>query len=120
MSRSPAELAAAIDEHPDLLHGDWTPAAQELAEHGLAALPHVLPLLEVDEEMTRLRAQRVLEAVTRAWVRERVKAPTLTRADTHAWQKLWERNGAYDWKAPVRARAEAVARWRAWVAKPEP
>lgn len=119
MSRSLAELAAAINEHPDHLHGDWTPAARALVEHGLAALPHILPLLEDDAELTRLRAQRVLEAVTLAWVRERVNAHTLTRADTQAWQTLWERNGAYNWRGAPSARAAAVARWRSWLEKPE-
>jgi hypothetical protein len=109
-------LVAAIDDDPDSLHGDRTPAVDALVAHGLAALGEVLPLLEHAPELTRLRAQRVLEGVTLAWVRERVKENRpLTRSDTRAWQELWTANGAYDWQGTPDERRASVARWRAWL-----
>jgi hypothetical protein len=108
-------LVAAINDHPDPLHGDRTPAVEALIAHGLVALPHVLPLLEGGDDMTRLRAQRVLEGVTNAWVRERAPAWPPTQADARAWQELWEENGPYDWRGTQEARREAVALWRAWM-----
>jgi hypothetical protein len=110
-----ARLVAAINEHPDLAHGDYTPAVHALVRAGLPALPAVLPLLEADEPYTRLRAQRVLEGVTRAWVKARTPAVPLSRRADREWQKLWQANGSYDWQAAPGGRAASVARWRAWL-----
>jgi len=116
MSTEIERLVSTINEHPDHLHGDRTPAVDALVGHGLPALPHILPLLESDDELTRLRAQRVLEGVTRAWLRERAGARPMTRADTRAWQQLWEENGAYDWRGSPEARSDAVRCWLTWLA----
>lgn len=120
MSSEIERLVAAINEHPDHLHGDRTPAVDALIAHGLPALPHILPLLESDDELTRLRAQRVLEGATLAWTKEHTSARPLTHADTQAWQQLWTRNGPYDWRADSVARREAVRRWRAWLERTAP
>lgn len=116
MSGDIERLVAAIDENADLLHGDRTPAVEGLVRHGIAALPHVFPLLEEGEERTRLRAQRVLEGVTQAWVQEHTPSRPMTRASDREWQNLWRENGSYDWKAPADARQESVRRWRDWLA----
>lgn len=108
-------LVAAINEQPDPAHGDLTPAVHALVRLGLAALPAVLPLLEAEDRWTRLRAQRVLEGVTRNWVRERTPERPMTRKADYAWLALWQQNGSYDWEAPAEARAAAIARWRAWL-----
>jgi hypothetical protein len=110
-------LVASLNDHPDLLHGDRTPAVEALVRHGVDALPHVLPLLEDGDEPTRMRAQRVLEGVTQAWVRERNPARPLTQGAAREWQRLWAENGSYDWRAPAGKRAEAVRLWRDWAAK---
>ena len=116
MSDEIRRLVAALDEDPDPLHGDRTPAAHALVGHGLAALPAVFDVLEgEDAEITRLRAQRVLEGVSRAWVAERTPTRPLARADLRAWEALWRENGPYDWRAPAPERAAAVANWRAWL-----
>jgi HEAT repeat protein len=41
------------------------------------------------------------------------RAPELTR---HEWTALWKANGSYQWNGPDAARAQAVERWRAWLA----
>ncbi len=104
-------LAATIDAHPEPLHADYTAEARALVRIGLPALPAVLPLLMADAELTRLRAQRVLEGITRAWASEHAAA-----APQRAWEALWLEHGAYDWRAPAAARAAATVRWQAWLA----
>lgn len=115
MSEDIARLVGAINDDPDPAHNDYTPAVHALARAGLPALPAVLPLLESDDRWTRLRAQRVLEVITREWVRARTPArPATVRAESD-WLALWRKNGDYDWQAESPARARAIARWRAWI-----
>lgn len=116
MSSEIERLVAAINDNPNLLHGDRTPAVEALVQRGMDALPHVLPLLEQGDEPTRMRAQRVLEGVSRAWVHERTPARPLTQGAAAEWQRLWRENGSYDWRAPAAAREEAVRLWREWLA----
>ena len=115
MSDDIARLIATINDGPDPSHGDLTPSVHALVRLGLPALPAVLPLLESDDKWTRLRAQRVLERTTRAWVRERGPARSGSREADYAWMKLWQDNGAYDWEAPAAARTAALALWRRWL-----
>ncbi|MFT5354936.1 MAG: hypothetical protein ACI9KE_002149 [Polyangiales bacterium] len=58
-----ARLVASIDENPDNLHLDLTPSVHALSALGLPGARAVIPLLAVDEHMTRLHAQRVVELV---------------------------------------------------------
>lgn len=114
MSGDIDRLVASINEQPDLLHGDRTPAVEGLIGHGPAVLPHVLSLLEQDDEPTRMRAQRVLEGITHGWVQEHAPARPLAQGGVQEWQRLWKANGSYDWRAPAASRAEAVRLWREW------
>ena len=104
-------LAASIDAHPEALHADYTAEVRALIAIGLPSLEAVLPLLMAEAELTRLRAQRELEGVTRARAAEHAAA-----APQRAWEALWQAHGAYDWRAPAAARAAAAARWQAWLA----
>jgi hypothetical protein len=115
MTADVASLIAAINDNPDLAHGDLTPAVHALVRLGLPALPAVLPLLGSDDELTRLRAQRVFERATRAWLRERTPDRSTARAADYAWMKLWHDNGDYNWDGPAEVRAAAIDRWRAWL-----
>jgi hypothetical protein len=112
-------LAQTINEQPDSLHGDYTPAVHALVRLGLAALPVVVPLLESEDRFTRLRAQRVLEGVTREWVK-RSAAPKTRPGATYRWRALWSENGDYDWQADAAARAASVTRWREWLRRAQP
>ena len=115
MSDDIARLIATINDSPDPSHGDLTPSVHALVRIGLPALPSVLPLLESEDKWTRLRAQRVLERTTRAWMRERSSARPGSREADYEWMELWQDNGAYDWEAPAEARAAARARWQSWL-----
>jgi hypothetical protein len=57
------ELIAALDDDPDPLHADMTPAVGALGEIGDAAVPALLEPLASESETTRLHAQRALEAI---------------------------------------------------------
>ncbi len=93
---------ATINDSPDMLHADRTPAVDTLAEIGLPAIPDVLNLLNSDDRFTRMHAQRALERITLA---------NRSRAD---WQALWEQNGAYNFDAPADQRAHSIEAWRRW------
>ena len=115
MSDDIARLIATINDSPDPSHGELKPSVHALVRLGLPALPAVLPLLESDDKWTRLRAQRVLERTTRAWVGEGIPPRPVTRQADYAWIELWERNGSYNWEAPAAERADALARWKSWL-----
>jgi len=115
MSEDIARLVATINDSPDPSHGDLTPSVHALVRLGLPALPSVLPLLESEDKWTRLRAQRVLERTTRAWVREHSPARLGSREADYAWMQLWQDNGGYDWEAPAAERADARACWQSWL-----
>jgi hypothetical protein len=115
MSDDIARLIATINDSPDPSHGDLTPSVLALVRLGLPALPPVLPLLESEDKWTRLRAQRVLERTTKAWVREQTPGRGSSREADYAWMALWQANGNYDWEAPPAQRAAAGARWQDWL-----
>lgn len=58
-----ARLVASLDEDADPLHSDYTPSVSALSIRGVPAARAVLHLLDVDDQMTRLHAQRVVEGV---------------------------------------------------------
>ena len=108
-------LVDEIDRHPDPLHADRTPAVEALIRRGASALPAVLPLLESDRPETRMRAQRILAAVTRDIMDAEHRDRPLERGAMQHWQALWEENGDYDWRASASDRREALRRWREWL-----
>jgi hypothetical protein len=115
MNEELERILASINDAPDPAHGDYTPAVHGLIRQGLPALQAVLPLLESEDRYTRMRAQRVLEGVTRAWVKARTADPPLTRRADRAWLELWQSNGDYDWEAGADARSAAIERWKVWL-----
>ena len=113
------ELINRINESPDKLHGDYTPASQQLIAIGERALGAVLPLMLNDDSVTRLRAQRVLEGITmkahgftagRGWA-------TLTGEDE--FREFWRGLGGLNWQSPPDAREKSVALWTRWLTQRE-
>ena len=115
MSGEAEDLAARINASPEPLHADFTSEVRALIRLGLAALPSVLPLLEADDDLTRLRAQRVLEGVTRARIAGAASTDRERRAARRDWEALWHANGAYDWQAEAQSRGRSVVLWRGWL-----
>jgi len=100
-----------IDDAPNVLHNDLTPSVDTIAEIGMTALSHVLPLLEAENRLTRLHAQRILERV--------VFDVTARSSEKHlaqsAAEQLWIANGNYRWNADSDVRRASLARWRDWL-----
>ena len=108
-------LIAKIDENPDILHSDYTPAVSELVRIGEPALPMVLPLMEHANEMTRLRASHVLEIVTmemhgfswgHGWNKEGGEAK---------WRAFWHSLGDLRYDASLAERQTAMRLWYEWI-----
>ncbi len=122
MSRPQAGLSAAdwvarLNEAPDPLHRELTPAVHALVALGLPALRAVLPLLLNDDALTRERAQAVLARSTRAWVAaQHAGEHPVGNARAREWTQLWQAHGDYDWRADARERAASVQAWAPWLA----
>ncbi|NMQ29433.1 hypothetical protein E4Q23_17680 [Candidatus Accumulibacter phosphatis] len=106
MSDEIASLVEHIHRSPEPLHADFTAEVRALVRLGLPAARAVLPLLMSPDELARLRAQRVLEGVSRHVL-----------ADTWGgdWALLWHDNGDYHWRDAAEKRQAAVDRWLAWL-----
>lgn len=111
------ELCDRINEDPDLLHFDYTPAVHELIDIGAPAIPPALDLMLSEDSDTRLRAERFLEGVTlkehgfvfgQGW-----KKPS-SEGD---WRQFWKRLGSIDYKASREERVASISLWRAWLAE---
>lgn len=57
------ELLARLDDDPDKLHFDYTPAVNGLIEIGEPSIEPTLPYLLAEGEATRLHAERVIHTV---------------------------------------------------------
>lgn len=96
-------LVETIDALPDLLMAPATAATEALVRWGNGALPHVIPLLDAAQPVTRQRAFLVLQAIV--------------GTDGATWGELWQRLGAYDPLDPDAARrGAAAAAWAGWAA----
>lgn len=107
---------SVINDAPDPLHHDVTPAVVALARLGVHVLPSILRLLDSPDAPTRQRAQKVLERVTFSDVTDGAKPRPLSNAAASQWTALWAENGSYQWDAPEPQRRTAIERWRRWIA----
>lgn len=115
MSPDIPSLLAQIDEEPDKLHSDSTPAVEALIEIGEPALAPVLELMLSPNRETRMRAQKVLEGVTLRLHGFRPGHGWDDRSHEDDWRRFWKSLGGLDWDAPEAERAATVARWREWL-----
>jgi len=105
-------LLAAIDDDPDPLHLDMTPAVRALGDVGDRAVPPLLDLLLADSDETRLHAQRALELIVYRRHGFEPGRGFPSAADERAARDLLVSAG-YDHAGDRAAREAAVARLRA-------
>ncbi|PTX61610.1 hypothetical protein C8N46_104253 [Kordia periserrulae] len=109
-------LVKIINEHPDNLHQDYTPAVHELIDYGNEAIKAVLPLWNSDDIWERYRAQRVVEGVLQqklGW-----KAGQGYPKDSNGEQQflaLWKANGNYNAEASEEERLASIQKWKDWL-----
>ena len=107
-------LQTAINDAPDPLHFEQTPAVQSLIELGTAALTAVFALMESADARTRQRAQYILANVMLRDITRRLQPRPLTSDAQQAWEELRQANGSYQWDGPEPARRASIALWRQW------
>lgn len=109
------QLVRAINDDPDELHGDFTPAVLKLMTKGLAAAKAVLPLLNSQDSGSRARAYRVLEGVIKirnGWVPGQGYKYREGQDKTLA---TLEANGNYNAEMEEPQRVASIERWRRWL-----
>jgi hypothetical protein len=111
------ELVRTINDDPNPLHGDYTPSVDKLIKVGDVAIPRVLDLMLSDDEITRLRAQRVLEGITLAQYGFVCGQGWRDPKGEERYQAFWKSLGGLSWNAPREDRERAVKLWREWLAK---
>jgi hypothetical protein len=111
-----AALFARLNDDPDHLHSDYTPAVHELIRVGRPAIPPALDLMLSEHRSTRLRAQRVLEGVVLI-EHGFVFGHGWTRPDGEdAFRAFWKRLGDLGWDDSTEARRDSIDKWRVWLA----
>jgi hypothetical protein len=109
------QLVQTIDENPDLLHLDVTPSVLKLTKLGLPAAQAVLSLLDNPQQLTRMRAFRVLGNIV---MRHHGWQPGEGYAVPSQEDKvlaLMQANGDYSVTAPRKKRQRAIAKWQVWL-----
>ena len=117
MSGKIAELIKRIDDQPDKLHGDYTPAGAQLIDLGEPALAPVLDLMLAEDGATRMRAQRVLEGITMKTYGFVQGKGWMNAIGETRWRDFWLGLGNLDWEASKTARERSVSLWRHWLAE---
>jgi hypothetical protein len=113
------ELIRRIDENPDRLHIESTPAVHELIDIGPAAIEPVLGLMLDDLEVRRQRGQRVLQEIL---VRMYGYEPGIQWANTPNQRKYlakWESLGL-EYDTELSARRKGVEKWKHWLGNGAP
>jgi hypothetical protein len=110
-------LQSTINDSPDPLHFEQTPAVQSLLDLGAAALPTVLVLMDSVNERTRQRAQYVLTSVVLRDISQRLQPRPLTSDALTAWEELRQANGSYQWDGPESLRKASIDLWKLWLAR---
>ncbi len=120
------DALSRLDDHPDLLHFDHTPAVHELITIGEPALEPTLPYLLSDNPDTRLHAETAIYGILlqmHGFVRGRGwTTPDGERRFVEFSRRLWDGGAAnvQVYEAPQSERAEYIERVRGWLASRRP
>lgn len=110
-----AACLQTLNDSPDRLHLDRTPAVGALGAMGLKAVPSLLDLLMAEDRDTRMHTQRALELITARRHGSRPGQGFPNPQAEEAMRDEWRVNGDYQFDASRKLRAQAVAKWRRWL-----
>ena len=108
---------AAINDNPDSLHPDYTPAVHKLSGCGLAAAMAILPLLSSLKEPERLRAQRILEGVIKRRFGWKPAKGFPNYEAEQSYEAMLLLNGNYQATASEENRRQAIDKWNHWLSQ---
>jgi hypothetical protein len=109
------KLIEAIDHHPYKLHSDYTPSVEGLIKIGKPAMMSVLDLFLTSEEITRLRAQRVLEIITMKMYGFNPGHGWEVVNKESEWKQFWNSLGDLNYKTSIELRSASVRLWKEWL-----
>ena len=109
-------LIATLNERPDLLHSDYTPAVHELIKIGQPAIEPLLDVMLDANEGTRKRAERALDGITSKMHGFRAGQGWNDPHGEGRFRKFWKSLGSYNWDDSEQSRRTSIAKWRDWVA----
>lgn len=110
------ELLRTLGEGASPLHYEYTPSVHRLIELGWPGARAVLDLLDAPEDITRRRAQRVIEGVV---MRHHGWRPGVGYLDPSGAEKtgaVVSQNGSYRADAPQAERRASMEKWRTYLA----
>ncbi|MBX3247742.1 MAG: hypothetical protein KF901_11235 [Myxococcales bacterium] len=105
-----ASWVARLDEAPDPLHADYTPAVHALCALGLRGASAILAPLDAADEMTRLEGAAGPGLRGQPSFRLRPGSVRRQPRGDAEQRALWHENGAYDFRVPTARRASPPSR----------
>jgi hypothetical protein len=109
------ELIATLDDDCDPVHAHYSPSINALIDLGHPAIPRVLDLMLSPDELTRIRAQYILEQITGRDFGCR-NGIWWSHEDYSRWEAFWKSLGNLQWYAPEDDRRRSIQMWRDWLA----
>lgn len=109
-------LLDTINDKPNALHFERTPAGEELIALGTEAVPHVVPLLASDSEVTRLHANHVLRRITASLFGWRTVEGYPDNASEDRHNALWKSLGDLRSDSTAEEGRAAAPLWQKWIA----
>lgn len=105
-------LVGKLEDNPDRLHMDITPAVLSLAKFDpTLIMPFLADAMLSDSEMARLHAQRALEqSLMRHFGFVPGKGWTTPKGE-EVFAQVWRTNGNYSFDAPKPKREASVKKW---------
>jgi len=110
-------LIKGINDHPDLLHAESTPAVNRLIDIGKPAIPALLEVIISGDGPTRMRAQAALELITLRMYGFQPGHGWQSNEGEAQWRSFWMDLGSLNWQDTADKRLAAVKLWRQWYVK---
>jgi hypothetical protein len=110
-----ARLIETIDDDPDELHFDYTPAVGKLIKVGRPAIRALVDIMLEEPLIRRRRAQRAIEGITMEMMGFRFGQGWDKPESEHRWKKFWDSLDHLRSEASIDERRKSVDKWREWL-----